>query len=330
MSGIKKIIKNMLPYGVVKKYESNHNEILHYEPVAQRELYNVQGERVYTYFLKDDLCVHQPWGLVYGRTPKRVLWDRMHPGLDVHFYTSSDILKTIGTPRKKFAYLLESEEIVPEDYSIFNKYVGIDKEFDLIFTFSDRLLNKFSNARFLPASGVWYGNEYSGTKWDEKCYEKKTKNISMIASNKLLCQLHKLRQSVAYELKQRGLADTYGSFDGGSRVTYIDETLRDYRFQVVIENEVSDYYFTEKILNCFASMTIPIYIGAKKIGEFFNIDGIIEVKEQTIEAIINAIKQCTEEYYDERIDSIKDNFYRVKKYLCVEDYLIDHYESELL
>lgn len=326
---VKKIAKNIAPYGLVKEYQKRNKSEEHYGVVTQRELYNAEGERVHTYFLKDSLCLIHPWGFAYGRTPKTVLWDRFHPGLETHFYTSSDILHTVGKPRKKFAYLIESEVIVPEDYQMFEKYAGLDKEFDLIFTFSEKILNQFSNARYLPAAGVWYGSEDSGVVLDEKRYEKKKKDISMIASNKVLCEMHKFRGEVALELKQNHLADTYGNFDGGERVAFVDSTLSDYRYQIVIENAVTDYYFTEKILNCFASMTIPVYIGAKKIGDFFNVDGIIQVETPSYENVLMAMKECTEAYYREHIPAVLDNYNRVQEFLCIEDYLMKHYGNDL-
>lgn len=327
--GIKKLIKNIAPYGLVKEYQKKNRTEEHYEAILQRELYNVEGEKVHTYFLKDSLCLSLPWGFAYGRIPRTILWDRFHPGLETHFYTSSDILHTIGKPRKKFAYLIESEMILPEDYKIFEDHVGIHKEFDLIFTFSEKILNQYSNARFLPAAGVWYGCEDSGNILDTMNYTKKIKNISMIASNKLMCEMHKFRREVALQLKREQLVDTYGTFDGGRRVEFVDSTLKDYRYQVVIENGVTDYYFTEKILNCFAAMTIPIYVGANKIDKFFNVDGIIQVGEPTYENVLKAIKQCTVAYYNEHIPAILDNFNRVQEFLCIEDYLMKHYGNAL-
>ena len=35
--------------------------------------------------------------------------------------------------------------------------------------------------------------------------------------------------------------------------------LKDYRFSVVIENCKRDYWFTEKLIDCFVTGTIPIY-----------------------------------------------------------------------
>ena len=76
-------------------------------------------------------------------------------------------------------------------------------------------------------------------------------------------------------------------------------------------------------------MTIPVYIGATKIGDFFNEDGIIFVKEPTVECVMKTMKQCSEKYYEEHIEAVKDNYQRVQEFLCIEDFLINRYENIL-
>ena len=44
-----------------------------------------------------------------------------------------------------------------------------------------------------------------------------------------------------------------------------------------------------------------------------------------IYSIDNIIKQCNQEDYERRVDAIKDNFERVKKFYCVEDWLFNEY-----
>lgn len=61
----------------------------------------------------------------------------------------------------------------------------------------------------------------------------------------------------------------------------ISRTLEYYMFSIIIENNSVDNYFTEKLLNCFAVGTVPIYLGCPNIGEFFNRNGIIEVSRKT-------------------------------------------------
>ena len=42
-----------------------------------------------------------------------------------------------------------------------------------------------------------------------------------------------------------------------------------------MENSIADVYYTEKILDCFLSGTIPIYWGTERINDRFDKSGII-------------------------------------------------------
>ena len=173
-------------------------------------------------------------------------------------------------------------------------------------------------------NGLWYGTEKWGGKLDVNNYRKKTKLLSAVASAKTAVPLHVIRANVARELKRRGLADVMGTAVG-NYFDKISDAFDDYMYNVAIENEHTKFYFTEKILDCFASMTIPIYYGATEIGNFFNIDGIIEIKEPTVECVVSTIKQCSKSDYESRIEAVKDNFERVKKYISVDNYLTENY-----
>ena len=140
-------------------------------------------------------------------------------------------------------------------------------------------------------------------------YKHKNKNISIIASDKKLCQMHLVRQALAMKCKNEGLADTYGKFDGGPFVP-MELPFQYYRYSIVVENLIQPFYFTEKILNCFAAQTIPIYIGATEIHKFFNSDGIITFNIKDIDHIENILKQCTKEEYERRLPAIIDNYNR--------------------
>ena len=56
------------------------------------------------------------------------------------------------------------------------------------------------------------------------------------------------------------------------------EALSDYCFSVTMENSCEDYYFTEKIIDCFFADTVPIYWGCPSIAEFFDYRGMIIFK----------------------------------------------------
>lgn len=293
------------------------------------DLYNAGGEKVRVFYLRDDLCCHQPYSLVAGRMPQRILWDRYNYGLTHHFYSHSHIFdQDLPKCCKKYALLFESESIVPKDFEDAGRESGLMREYEAIFTHSARILNQYPNAKFLPASGVWYGTELNGGTIRPDLYEKKSKGISMVCSAKQLCAMHEVRQSIADMVKDNPDVDGYGKYFG-NYVEKKSDALELYRYNIVVENDVTLYYFTEKILDCFASMTIPIYIGAEEIGRFFNPDGIISVEKSQIEQIPQILKQCTPQYYEEHLPAIRDNFERVQKYLCMEDYLMEHYKDIL-
>lgn len=332
--GIKQIIKDCVPYGIMKKRIPGPDSLPHPVYVEGKtaltpEIYANNGKRMKMFYLQDALSAHTPYTLVEGRYPKEILWDRFNYGLKEHFYGHHDIFINKPHFQKKYGFLTESEVIVK---SCFDRVMNSPEEigeYDCIFTHSARVLDRYSNALFVPANGIWYGTVFNGGTFDEEAYLKKTKNISMISSNKAMCEYHKLRLDWARTFEHSDKVDTYGSFNGN----YIEkkaDTLTDYRYQIVVENDVTPYYFTEKILDCFASMTVPIYVGATKISEFFDADGIIIVKPEEYDKIEEIISKCSSEDYEMRVEAIKRNYELCQKYMCVEDYLMENYREKFL
>lgn len=74
-------------------------------------------------------------------------------------------------------------------------------------------------------------------------------------------------------------------------------------------------------------MTVPIYLGSPQIRNFFNIDGIICFSPEDVGSIDDILKQCCEDDYKNRLLAIKDDFERVKEYMCKEDWIYNHYKN---
>ena len=98
-----------------------------------------------------------------------------------------------------------------------------------------------------------------------------------------------------------------------------EEGLCDYMFSIAIENGQYETYFTEKLLDCFATGTIPVYLGAPNIGEYFNKDGIIDLTEEF---------DVSDEIYYNKMDAIKDNLERTKKMEILEDFIWENYFND--
>ena len=247
------------------------------------------------------------------------MFDRYNFGLKTHFYSHNCMLETMGNPDNKYGFLIESEAIVPKHYDIFKKHKGLEKDFDLIFTYSDKILQTIDNARFVPFCAT---NNMVG-KFEDNRWQYKTKNVSMLSSGKVMCNLHKYRVDLAKTCKSLNLCDTFGTFDGGPRLANEEDASKDYRFSICIENDIKPYYYTERLLTLFAMQTIPIYIGATEIDKFFNPDGIIKINTKS--DIEKVLKQCTEEEYNQRLSAVLDNYNRVKNYTGPFDYMYENY-----
>ena len=283
-------------------------------------IYNEEGRLLETYFIKNRHSQHAP----FGREGKYFFWDRYNYGLDTHFYGPESLTKTLGNPQVKYGMLTESRAIVPQDYEVFRRHKGLEKEFRYIFTYDETILNEIENARFYPiCARVWYGQDNQFL-WDSDAYLKKSRDVSVLSSAKTMCHLHEVRVELCRYCKRNCLADTFGTFDGGAPCL-ADDSLRDYRYSIIIENDISDYFFTEKITNCFAAQTIPVYLGARKIDRYFDGDGIIAVTEKDLANIEDVLKMCTRENYEARLPAVLRNFEKVREYVNMQDYLYEHY-----
>ena len=106
-----------------------------------------------------------------------------------------------------------------------------------------------------------------------------------------------------------------------------EDALIDYYYSISIENSKTDNYFTEKLLDCFAVGTIPIYWGCSNIGDFFNKDGIIHF--DNVNDIYDIIPMLTVEYYQSKLKAIQENLKICREYAVTEDWMYNNILKEL-
>lgn len=88
-------------------------------------------------------------------------------------------------------------------------------------------------------------------------------------------------------------------------------------FHIAIENCSIKNYFTEKIVDCFQTKTVPIYYGCQNIGDFFNEHGIIQCN--SLESIIEVCNQLTPEVYERMLPLVEDNYLTSMKWVDHDD-----------
>jgi hypothetical protein len=240
---------------------------------------------------------------------------------NIHIYIDNRIFEGLETPRHeaKFGWLCESREIATEIYNAVyqnpgryrNKYAGI-------FTCEESLISMDPDF-FLYAPP---GSNLPWTKPDEMQMYVKEKLCSMICSPKARTDGHRFRLDVADKL--RNSIDLFGGAHGSPRIGDGSgpngdwwrsklPALKDYMFSIVFENAVYDKYYTEKITDCFATGTIPVYWGSEKVCQDFNKDGIIFFNQ------LEDIRDLTYELYLSKTDSILDNLERAKRLESADD-----------
>lgn len=217
------------------------------------------------------------------------------------------------------ALLIEPRSIIPDVYEWMEKNY---RKFKYVFTHDSRLLKACDNAKLI----LWgMGNANYNSFNDVP----KTKYISMVSSDKELCELHKIRKQLALDLKGHPLVDTMGTFDGGAFVD-TKTIYAPYKFSIVVENYIDDYWFTEKICNCFANKTIPLYLGSPKIYKFFNPQGIMNFQPQGLKDWLEyQTPEILENKYNRRLKAIEDNYQRVRKFENFETWFLKEYGEML-
>ena len=97
----------------------------------------------------------------------------------------------------------------------------------------------------------------------------------------------------------------------------LKEPLFDSMFHIAIENTSIENYFTEKVIDCFQTRTVPIYYGCKNIGEFFNPDGILMANN--LNDLINISNQVYPDLYDNMLPAMEDNYNRSMAWVDHDD-----------
>ncbi len=240
---------------------------------------------------------------------KHVQWVYDGSG-EVNIYVSQRALDALNDTSGKptYIWLLESKQIIPQYYQwIIDNYEFVTSRVDGIFSCDKELCAKYPKISYSLINAVPWVQ-------DRKVHEK-TKLVSMIASNKRMCEGHARR--LQFVDKFRDKLDFYGR--GFNEISCKEDGLRDYMFSVGIENAVYDTYFTEKLTDCFACGTIPIFYGCKGVTEYFNEDGIIFLDDDF------DLSMLTKDLYYSKMDVIKDNYERSINFPVAEDYLYLNY-----
>ena len=249
-------------------------------------------------------------GSTANKAPINIEWAFNSYENPISVYLDNDAMQGVqdkSNGKLSFLWLIESKKFDGgASETIKNNLEAILDTYEQIWTHNDELLALNSKFKWAPAYGS-YITDFG--------VHPKNKLASMIVSNKRWTRQHEIRHDFAMANKTK--IDVYGR--GTHEIAKKEEGLKDYMFSFAAENDTYDTYFTEKILDCFATGTIPIYMGTKKIVEYFNPEGILFF-DGTYD-----LDTLTPDLYYSKMDAIKDNYERVQKYSILDDWLYENY-----
>ena len=216
------------------------------------------------------------------------------------------------------AWLLEPRSVVPKAYEhVENNH----EKYKHIFTYDKEILDRnLPNVHKLP---------FGSTRLDADQIHlfPKKRLCSLMTSNKNFTSGHDFRQKCR-ELCQHeyvGKVDLHiPTYDYIPKI----DACKNYTFSIVVENGKFDYYFSEKLIDCFLTGTIPIYWGCPSIGDFFDIEGILAF--DTIEDLQIIMDGLNTDEYIKRKEAIKYNFHKAKEYMITEDIMFNQYKHILI
>jgi hypothetical protein len=133
----------------------------------------------------------------------------------------------------------------------------------------------------------------------------KGKLISVIASNKDITEDHRQRLRLVEQLKV-AFGDSLDVFGRGIRdIPDKADAIWDYKYHIVLENDHSPYYMSEKLPDGFLGWSFPIYSGSQLANQHFPTHSFGRIDMYDIPHSIAAIKTYIESRaYELHLESI--------------------------
>jgi len=244
--------------------------------------------------------IHGGWGMHIGEFPVAVeiYCDKAMP-TQVNINNNLKIL-WVNEPKEIFPHL--------QQHIIVNNHA-----YDFIFTSDPTLLSLGkSNIKHYMMFHCWnipFAKECGGI------FNKKEFSVSTVVGNKEMLPGHLLRSDLWKRQKEITIPKRFYASSKGKLIDNVDPSMIlgdtkyemfNSQFHIAIENVYRDNMFTEKLNDCIATKTIPIYWGCPNIKNIYDTRGMIIVND--LEDLIDKVNNLTADTYDEMKPYVEENF----------------------
>ena len=187
----------------------------------------------------------------------------------------------------------------------YNMVVNNWRNFDLVLAYDERILAipEINAIEFCPV-GSWISKDLT---------LQKTNQISYLMSSKINGNDYHMRFMIMRWLQQNSLPNWEILWHRSPpRVPDKNKFFTQAKFNIACENQVMNNMFTEKLIDCFKTRTVPLYYGCQNLDRYFNPKGVLSFN--TIDEFKELITSLRPEMYDEMMPYIEENYELSKPY----------------
>jgi len=242
------------------------------------------------------------------------------PPTDKYIYLALDhpLAKSDGK------YILIGVQCEP-DAILHHRQMFIDnhKNFNTILTHDDEILKACPNARLYLWGTTWispstYNNINIGLK--KQAISCLTERKNHTVGQEFRLQLYTRQKTLQLPITWFRLSKDSSPLPILSQNPLLgdskDPLFLEYKFSVAIENCRQNNYFTEKLVDCLLTKTIPIYYGCPNISNWFDTRGWIILETPSISEFKTKCSYLPN--YARYITIINENYERAKQYISLQ------------
>jgi len=194
----------------------------------------------------------------------------------------------------------------------------------------DKSILENSNKAFLYEFGGCWVKDYDQS-------QDKIFGVSTLIGGKKMAPGHNLRSALLNSASRITIPSTVwisknypptGNTRGNPVLSGNKKDMFDKQFHICIENVSRENWFTEKLLDCLHTRTVPIYYGCPNIGNWFDTRGFIIV--ENLEDIIREVNSLTTGTYQKMMPYIEENYNKAQLYSNVGENIKRSIESNIL
>ncbi len=235
-----------------------------------------------------------------------------------------DYLVILDHPKTDFSIKVPKNNVIhiclepPNEHSLYRQYGN--KNNSLIINQTKTKSNNLLLHGALP----WHINKsYDFLKQNSFTDAQKNNTIVWVTSNQNASKGHLQRMNFLNRIKELDFINLYGR--GIKEIDDKWDVLHQSKYAIAYENFVNKWYWTEKITDCFLSLTMPIYVGCTKISDFFPKESYIQIdpKDKYIETFFKELVKSN--HYKKNFDALITS-----KELVLEQYQLFPYLENII